>query len=723
MTSALTHRASLHCLLGLALGLPTALAEPSPREAYTWRNVAIGGGGYVTGIVTHPQEPDLVYIRTDVGGAFRWDPVHKRWIQLLGALTFAEWNLNGIDAIALDPSDPNVVYLSAGKYARASILAKQAGRHHWATWSPGDPEPSDILKSVDRGRTWQRTGLHVDAGGNTSNRWAGERLAVDPRSPAIVYFGSRNDGLWRTARAAEPGSWERVATFPSAGRPGEGIIFVAFDPRGAPPGQPSRTIYAGICGEGVARSIDGGETWSLLPGSPSEPARCALAPDGTLFVTHARGLARFSAGAWQDVTPEPGSYSGVSVDPRDPTFVFVSQRGRGFRSRAYRSTDGGATFSELSYSKRANVPWWPDHYWAAATSCVALDPHRPGRAWLTDWYGTWVTNDIRAGTTEWVTHENGHEQVCVLALLSPPVGAPLLSGIMDISGFRHDDLDRYPAARHPLPSAKEVSGLDFCEAAPHVIVQVGGSRQRPVLSHGAYSEDGGTTWRPFGTVPDGASDGRVALSATDPRHVVWLPARMAPLVSRDGGLTWIESRGAPSGSIEGNVIWNQPLASDRADGSRFYLYHAGRIHRSGDGGLTWEPAASVPDVQKHTLEAAPGRPGEVWLATDRAGLFRSQDAGATFTRVPGVDRAYLFSFGRNRPGYRDPAIFVYGTVAGAHGIFRSDDLGRSWVQIDVAEPAVGNDPTVMEGDRQVHGRVYISTFGNSIFYGAPDPRP
>ena len=49
---------------------PRAVA---PRR-YTWRNVEIVGGGFVPGIVFNQTEPDLVYARTDIGGAYRWNP-------------------------------------------------------------------------------------------------------------------------------------------------------------------------------------------------------------------------------------------------------------------------------------------------------------------------------------------------------------------------------------------------------------------------------------------------------------------------------------------------------------------------------------------------------------------------------------------------------------------------------------------------------------------------
>ena len=108
-------------------------------SSYTWKNVAIGGGGYVTGIAVHPRYKDLVYIRTDIGGAYRWNEQGKNWIPLTDWIGFGESNLYGIDGIAVDPNDKNVVYMAAGKYENAL--------------------PHDVLKSVDGGKNWVKTGL------------------------------------------------------------------------------------------------------------------------------------------------------------------------------------------------------------------------------------------------------------------------------------------------------------------------------------------------------------------------------------------------------------------------------------------------------------------------------------------------------------------------------------------------------------------------------------
>ena len=51
----------------------------SAGEDYAWSNVAIGGGGYVTGMIYSKAEENLVYARTDIGGAYRWVESEGRW--------------------------------------------------------------------------------------------------------------------------------------------------------------------------------------------------------------------------------------------------------------------------------------------------------------------------------------------------------------------------------------------------------------------------------------------------------------------------------------------------------------------------------------------------------------------------------------------------------------------------------------------------------------------
>src|SRR5262245_64326510 len=76
-----------------------ALAQTT--ETYTWRNVAIGGGGgFVPGIVFNTTEQNLIYARTDIGGAYRWDQTAGRWVPLLDWVGFDAWNLTGDGSVA-----------------------------------------------------------------------------------------------------------------------------------------------------------------------------------------------------------------------------------------------------------------------------------------------------------------------------------------------------------------------------------------------------------------------------------------------------------------------------------------------------------------------------------------------------------------------------------------------------------------------------------------------
>src|SRR4051812_49661412 len=83
-------------------------------ENYQWNNVAIGGGGFVSGIITSKTEQGLMYARTDVGGAYRWDKVNSVWVPLTDFVGESEVGLLGVESIATDPTAPSKLYMLAG---------------------------------------------------------------------------------------------------------------------------------------------------------------------------------------------------------------------------------------------------------------------------------------------------------------------------------------------------------------------------------------------------------------------------------------------------------------------------------------------------------------------------------------------------------------------------------------------------------------------------------
>src|SRR5512139_483770 len=85
-------------------------ASATPRDRYRWGNVEIVGGGFVPGIVFNQSERGLVYARTDIGGAYRWDRRQGRWIPLLDWVGWDAWGWSGVASIATDAVDPDRVY-------------------------------------------------------------------------------------------------------------------------------------------------------------------------------------------------------------------------------------------------------------------------------------------------------------------------------------------------------------------------------------------------------------------------------------------------------------------------------------------------------------------------------------------------------------------------------------------------------------------------------------
>lgn len=711
----------LPVLCALLFALPVCAAE-IPQADYVWKSVILGGGGSVPGLVIHPRVPDLVYIRTDVGGAYRWDAAREEWIPLQDFLPPDRWNLYGADSLAIDPSDASgqTLLLSTGKYD--------------AAWTKA---PGVVMRSTDRGASWTETTFQAGGSSNTEQRF-GDRLSIDPLDGSHALAATRARGLWRSADGGL--TWSDVAGAPRGLLPKEGnaeskglsgLVFAVFDPASGRTGTGrTRTIYLGSSGEGVYRSTDGGETWALLPGSPVRPIRSALGPDGSLLVSHEAGLARFADDVWTDITPpaEAGKpLQAVSVDPRDARHLLVAPSQAKHELPLYRSTDAGKTWSVVKGRRDQTVPWWPSWHWFSSIGSVTFDPHHPNRVWVTDWYGVYRTPDITAPEVTWTNYTRGHEEVVTVgAMITLPQGdIPLFSGVADVGGFDHESLDEIPRENiwaKGFPGGFTCTGLAFQPSNPLFMARVGARDWRDPGT-GGYSLDGGRTWTMFPTLPyKGIRGGRVAIAASGPR-ILWAPQQGEPYFTDDYGATWTkcESGEELKYTVRGMDVFqfHQPLAADGADPNRFYIFKKGKLWRSDDGGASWKIVASTEDEGTHTLASVPGRANEVWLGMNYHGLRRSRDGGATWARLDNVTRAAMFAFGKNPSGGDFPSIYLQGAVNKQDGYFRSDDEGRTWVRIDLPTQKIGNAPNTMAGDWQVPGRVFVGTNGRGILYGEP----
>lgn len=330
-------------LIGVLL-FTGAIHAHAASAPYAWRNVVVGGGGFAPNVVFSPAEKGLAYLRTDMGGAYRWDDGQQRWSPLEDSLAVSSYF--GIESLAPDPRDPNTVYLAAGMYYS---------------------DPAAILRSADRGKTWAITPVPFKMGGNEDGRGLGERLAIDPNRTSTLLFGSRHDGLQRSDDNGR--SWRKVASFPwpGLGPPAPrsthgGISFVVFDPR-------SRTVFAGIAdpaAQHLFRSADGGETWSAVPGGPPAnmlPVKAAIDPNDVLYVDYCTGIGPNGiaggsvwkldtrGGAWTDITPDrssQGGSMGLTLDPQRPGRIAVSTVDRWYPGDTiWLTNDGGRHWTSL----------------------------------------------------------------------------------------------------------------------------------------------------------------------------------------------------------------------------------------------------------------------------------------------------------------------------------------------------------------------------------------
>ncbi|MET7896684.1 cellulose binding domain-containing protein [Streptomyces mirabilis] len=744
---------------GLLAGSPSALASSTPTttlaaDTYTWKNARIDGGGFVPGIVFNRSEKNLAYARTDIGGAYRWQESTKTWTPLTDSIGWDRWGHTGVVSLASDSVDPNKVYAAVGTYTNS--------------WDPGN---GAVLRSADRGASWQRTDLPFKLGGNMPGRGMGERLAIDPNKDSVLYLGAPSGkGLWRSTDSGV--TWSQVTNFPNVGNyvqdatdtsgyasDNQGIVWVTFDESTGTSGSATQTVYVGVADKdnAVYRTTDGGATWSRLAGQPTG----SLAHKGVLDATNGYLYLAYSdkggpydggkgrlwryatrTGTWTDISPvaEADTYygfSGLTVDRQHPGTVMATAYSSWWPdTQIFRSTDSGGTWTKAwdytSYPNRSNrytmdvssVPWLtfdanpsppeqsPKLGWM--TEGLEIDPFNSARMM----YGTGATIYGTENLTNWDSNSQftirpmvqGLEETAVNDLASPPSGATLLSALGDIGGFRHTDLTKVPPMMYTSPNFTTTTSLDYAETNPNTVVRVGNLDSGP---HIAFSTDNGANWF-AGSDPSGVSGGGTVAAASDGSRFVWSPVGAGVQYTTGFGTSWSASGGIPSGAL---------VESDRVDPKTFYGFKSGKFYVSSDGGATFTASAAtgLPSGDSVRFKALPGAKGDVWLAggaSDGAyGLWHSTDGGASFTKLSNVDQADTIGFGKAATGASYQTLYTSAKIGGVRGIFRSTDEGASWTRINDDAHQWGWTGGAITGDPRIYGRVYIATNGRGIIYG------
>lgn len=226
---------------------------------YRYGHMTIPGGGYVTGFCYHPAKSGILYCRTDIGGAYRYDYNASRWISLMDGVTHTKPDEAYVNAIALDPDFPERLYLACGLNARKN------------------PPNGLLAVSEDYGSSFTYHEIPCPVHGNLPGRGTGSRLAVDPNNSDILYFASQRGGLLRSFNRGK--DWEFISINTDSRSNERNCTFIWVCPLACADGH-SQVLVLGTSGAdnvtaaGYGRkhrghslyvSYDAGDNWQKLP--------------------------------------------------------------------------------------------------------------------------------------------------------------------------------------------------------------------------------------------------------------------------------------------------------------------------------------------------------------------------------------------------------------------------------------------------------------------------
>lgn len=721
--------------------------ETVTETGFNWSNATIMGGGFIPGMVYNESEEGLVYVKTDIGGAYRKKKGEDKWTCITDSFgseddNSNDWNYNCIESIATDPIEPQRVYMSCG------------------TSYGGD---GCIMYSYDYGDHWSKVDFDFYMGGNDWGRNCGERLMVDPNDNSIIYYASHADGLFISKDYGK--TWNNIEAFPSKGSYTDdsyvyGILWVSPDKSSSEKGKQTKRIFCGVAekeGEKIYVTEDGGKTWDKIKNPYADdlgrkkyfPNQGKVSQDGNLYVTYSSQVTQEKNPAmgivckynikdkeWSDITPFTGNtghgYCGIALYKDEMVAVTTICHWAG-EDNILITKDSGKTWTGLwNYDENQNItkdynldisesPWldWQGQlklgWW---TSGVAINPFNPDELI----YGTgatlYDTDNLTKIGEEKINVKvmaQGIEETAIFDLYSPKdcgEGTPeLYSTLGDLYGFRHDDVTKAPKEHWGVYSFKADS-LAVAGNDPDIVVRTTTDSSAAKNSI-CYSTDGTKTWQFVKTMPEGVDQfaGGDAVLSADGKTLIYNPKSGTAncYVTDNWGETW---------SVVEGVGVNPKIIADEVNPDKFYATASSEIYMSTDKGKTFESILSTL-VTNINMEANKNVEGDIWLSLNSGPLYHIETAGAGCEMLPvegNIDYTYSVSLGAPEKEGDYETVYIYGSVDGkGNGVYQSKDKGKTWVKMNNENQRWGNiNKDTIEADPKVYGRVYLSTNGRGI---------
>ncbi len=699
--------------------------SPELLEGIRYRCIGPSRGGRVVAVAADPTQKNVFYFGACAGGVWRSDDAGQYWENI----SDGQFNTASIGALAVAPSDGNVIYAGTGE---ATIRIDV---------SHGD----GVYRSTDGGKNWEHKGL-------VESRHIGA-VRVHPDDPDTVYVAALGHmskdnperGVYRSHDGGD--TWDLVLHISEAA----GAVDLSIDQTNP------RIVYATIwdgrrtfwsmdsggpdCG--LWRSLDGGETWTNISRNDGMPegvqgkmgVATSPAQAGRVWAVieaegRKRGLYRSDdAGEnWTKVSSKPDLcwrpwyYQHVVAHPTDPDTVYI------LNQKAWVSIDGGKTFEEFHTPHGDNHGLW-------------IDPENPDRMIGCDDGGAWVS--LNAGKS-WSTifnqltaqhyHVAADDQYPYLVYGSQQdnssIAVPSQTGKGAINWG-----DCYP------PGTGE-SGYIAPKPGDPNIVYIGAIGSSPGGGDALQRYDHNTGQVQLVSVwPEAYHDGNTAevrFQWTYP--IVFSPQDVNVLYacgnkvfrSTDEGMSWdaispdLTYADPDTMGVSGPLTMDTAgaemyatifsfLASAHREGSLMTGSDDGLVYRSADGGGNWENI-TPPDLPKFSqvtmIAESPHRDGTVFMTVARHKMgdyapyvYRTDDFGTSWTMItnglPEDDFCRVIREDPNRQG-----LLYVGTEL---GLYASFDDGATWQSLQANLPVCPvYDLIIKDTDMVVatHGRSF-----------------